>query len=122
MADDHHTRGADDVVRIRPYVSSDRDRCVAIAVDAWPVMSSGLPGGTASDFWSMLLDMVEPSPNTMIDIGFVIPGHHLVEDGPKLLGVVGLFIYFLRLCVAEVSAALGRTPSAQTPVQEASMR
>ncbi len=42
---------------IRPYEDSDRGACVAMSIEAWPRMSSGLPGGVASDFWGMLLDL-----------------------------------------------------------------
>ena len=57
MVDDAAKRDTGGIINVRPYVSSDRDRCVAIAVSAWPGMSSGLPGETASDFWGMLIDM-----------------------------------------------------------------
>lgn len=42
---------------IQPYKDSDRDACVAMSIEAWPRMSSGLPGNVASDFWGMLLDL-----------------------------------------------------------------
>ncbi|UCE91881.1 MAG: GNAT family N-acetyltransferase [Methanobacteriota archaeon] len=51
------TREEGSAVYIRPYLPSDRDRCVTMSVEAWPRMSSGLPGRTASDFWGMLLDI-----------------------------------------------------------------
>ena len=42
---------------IRTYRPSDRETCVRMSVEAWPKMSSGLPSGTAPDFWGMLLDL-----------------------------------------------------------------
>jgi GNAT superfamily N-acetyltransferase len=44
-------------VAIRPYENHDRAECVAMSVEAWHRMSSGLPGGTAGHFWGMLVDI-----------------------------------------------------------------
>ena len=46
-----------DIVSTRAYRHSDRDRCVALSVEAWPQMSAALPGGAATDFWGVLFDL-----------------------------------------------------------------
>ena len=44
-------------VTTRMYRDSDRGRCVALSVEAWPQMSAALPDGVATDFWGMLFDL-----------------------------------------------------------------
>ena len=46
-----------DIVSTRAYRDNDRDRCVALSVEAWPKMSAALPGGAAADFWAILVDL-----------------------------------------------------------------
>jgi len=42
---------------IREYVPEDRSRCVDMAVEAWPILTSGLPHSISRDYWGMLIDI-----------------------------------------------------------------
>lgn len=60
----HETDKMDDALTLeqlepvfRAYRGSDRNRCVALAVEAWPQMSSAMPDSVETDFWGMLVDL-----------------------------------------------------------------
>jgi len=43
----------------RQYRSEDRSRCVELAIEAWPGLTSGLPPEIREDFWGMLIDFAD---------------------------------------------------------------
>jgi hypothetical protein len=61
---------------------------------------------------SMFVDLTED--RHIVDLGFEFPAHQMIEDGPKLLGVVGWFSYLLLLSGREVSKALATSNSHNT--------
>jgi hypothetical protein len=53
---------------------------------------------------SVCVDIYEPYSH--------LPGHHLFEDGPKLMGIVAWSFYFMRIAYAQMKEQLGARPAA----------